>query len=159
MALQPFVGSSPLFGFLILCTVGKTPWMGDRPVVRPLPIHRTTKAQNKHTEIFMPRVRFESKIQLLVRVKRFMPQTARPFWSALCFLCLTKHTNYHLYFQKSCLILLKIIKLVIIYSAECSVLKVSLSGRFICAIMSRRRVRSTKSQRTHVAICSVQTAA
>jgi hypothetical protein len=28
MALQPFVGSWPLFSFLILYTLGRTPWMG-----------------------------------------------------------------------------------------------------------------------------------
>jgi hypothetical protein len=34
--------------FLILYTVGRTPWTGDQPVARPLPKHRTTK-QNKRT--------------------------------------------------------------------------------------------------------------
>jgi hypothetical protein len=33
--------------FLILYTVGGNPWTGDQPVARPLPIHRTTKTQNK----------------------------------------------------------------------------------------------------------------
>jgi hypothetical protein len=42
MALQPFVGPWPLFGFLILHTVGRTPWTGDQPVASPLPINRTT---------------------------------------------------------------------------------------------------------------------
>jgi hypothetical protein len=32
MALQPFVGPCPLFNFLILYTVGRTPWTGDQPV-------------------------------------------------------------------------------------------------------------------------------
>jgi hypothetical protein len=47
MALQPFVGPWPLFSFLILCTIGRTPWTGDQPVARPLPIHRTTQTHNK----------------------------------------------------------------------------------------------------------------
>jgi hypothetical protein len=29
------------FSFLILYTVGRTPWTGDQPVARPLPTHRT----------------------------------------------------------------------------------------------------------------------
>jgi hypothetical protein len=40
MALQPFVGPWPLFGFLILYTVGRTRWTGDQPVARPLPVYR-----------------------------------------------------------------------------------------------------------------------
>jgi hypothetical protein len=43
----------------ILYTAGKTPWAGDQPVVRPLPIHRTTQRQNKGTQISMPQVGFE----------------------------------------------------------------------------------------------------
>jgi hypothetical protein len=31
-------------------TVGRTPWMGDQPVLRPLPI----ETQNKHRQISMP---------------------------------------------------------------------------------------------------------
>jgi hypothetical protein len=35
-----------LYGsFLILYTVGRTPWTGDQPVARPLPTHRTTQTQ------------------------------------------------------------------------------------------------------------------
>jgi hypothetical protein len=37
-----------LFSFLILYTVGRTPWMGDQPVARPLPTHRITQTQDKH---------------------------------------------------------------------------------------------------------------
>jgi hypothetical protein len=40
MALQPFIGPWPLFlSFLILYTVGRTPWTGDQPVARSLPTH------------------------------------------------------------------------------------------------------------------------
>jgi hypothetical protein len=35
------------FRFLILYTVGRTPWTGDYPVARPLPTNRT----NAHTNI------------------------------------------------------------------------------------------------------------
>jgi hypothetical protein len=41
MALRPFVGSWPLFGFVILYTVARTPDTGDQPVARPLPTRRT----------------------------------------------------------------------------------------------------------------------
>jgi hypothetical protein len=42
MALQSFVGPWPFFfSFLILYTVGRTPWTWDQPVARLLPIHRT----------------------------------------------------------------------------------------------------------------------
>jgi hypothetical protein len=40
MALQPFFGPWPLFNFLILYTVGRTPWTGDQPISRPVPVHR-----------------------------------------------------------------------------------------------------------------------
>jgi hypothetical protein len=50
------------FSFLILYTVGRTSWMGDQPVARPLLTHRTTQTQNKRTETSMPRVRFELTI-------------------------------------------------------------------------------------------------
>jgi hypothetical protein len=33
------------FSFLILYTVGSTPWTGDQPVARPLPTHRTTQTE------------------------------------------------------------------------------------------------------------------
>jgi hypothetical protein len=38
-------GSWPLFQFLNLYTVGRTPWTGDQPVSRPLPTHRATQSQ------------------------------------------------------------------------------------------------------------------
>jgi hypothetical protein len=36
--------------------------MGDQPVARPLPIHRTAKTQNKRTQASMPQVGFELTI-------------------------------------------------------------------------------------------------
>jgi hypothetical protein len=65
MALQPFVVPWPLFTFLILYTVGRTPWTGDQLVARlPLPVHRT------QTQTSMPRVGFEPTIIALERAER-----------------------------------------------------------------------------------------
>jgi hypothetical protein len=36
------------FSFSILYAVGTTPWMGDQPVARPLPTHRTQHRINAH---------------------------------------------------------------------------------------------------------------
>jgi hypothetical protein len=48
-----------VLSFLILYTVGRTPWTGDQLVARPLPAHRTTQIQNKRTQTSIPRVGFE----------------------------------------------------------------------------------------------------
>jgi hypothetical protein len=53
------------FSSLILYTVGRTPWMGDQPVARPLPTHRTTQTQTS-----MLRVEYEPTIPALERVKK-----------------------------------------------------------------------------------------
>jgi hypothetical protein len=53
MALQPFVGPWQLLQFLELHTVGMTPWTGDQPVGRLIPVHRTAQRQKKRTETFM----------------------------------------------------------------------------------------------------------
>jgi hypothetical protein len=50
MSLQPFVGPWPLFSFLILYTVDRTPWTGDQPVEKILSTHRTAQTQNKYME-------------------------------------------------------------------------------------------------------------
>jgi hypothetical protein len=57
------------FNFLILYTVGRTPWTGDQPVVRPLPTRRTTQTHYKSIETCMPRVGFESTTSVLERAK------------------------------------------------------------------------------------------
>jgi hypothetical protein len=67
MAVQPFVDFGRFFSFLILYTVGRTPWTGDQPVARPLRTHGTTQTQNKPTQIYMPRVVFEPTIPALER--------------------------------------------------------------------------------------------
>jgi hypothetical protein len=38
------------FSFLILYTIGRTPWAEDQPVARPQPTHRITQTQNKRTK-------------------------------------------------------------------------------------------------------------
>jgi hypothetical protein len=68
-----------LFSFLILYTVGRTPWTGDQPVASLLPTHRTTQTRNKRTQTSMPWMGFEPTIPAFERAKTvFMPQTARP---------------------------------------------------------------------------------
>jgi hypothetical protein len=57
------------FCFLILYTIGRTPWTGDQPVARLIPTHRTTQTQNKRRQTSMPRVGFESIIQVFERAK------------------------------------------------------------------------------------------
>jgi hypothetical protein len=43
-------GPWPLFLFLNLHTVGRTPWTGDFPVARPLPAHRTTQTESTQAD-------------------------------------------------------------------------------------------------------------
>jgi hypothetical protein len=57
------------FSFLILHTIGRTPWMGDQPVARPLLAHRTTQTQNKRTQASMRLLGFEPTIPASERVK------------------------------------------------------------------------------------------
>jgi hypothetical protein len=57
------------FNFLIIYTVGRTPWTGDQPVTRSLPTHGTTHTQNKRTQASMPRVGFAPTIPAFERSK------------------------------------------------------------------------------------------
>jgi hypothetical protein len=57
------------FSFLILYTVGRTPWTRDHPVAKPLPTHRTTQTQSKRTQTSMPRVGLEPTIPVFEREK------------------------------------------------------------------------------------------
>jgi hypothetical protein len=52
-------GLGRFFSFLILYTVGRTPWTEDQPVARQLPKHRTTRTQTKRTQTPIPRMGFE----------------------------------------------------------------------------------------------------
>jgi hypothetical protein len=58
-----------LFSFLILYTVGRTPWTGDQPAARPLPTHRKTQAHNKRTQTSMPWVGLEPMIPAFEQAK------------------------------------------------------------------------------------------
>jgi hypothetical protein len=70
LSLQPFFGPlAGIFSFLILYTVGRTPWTGDQPVARPLPTHRMTQTQNKRTHTPLPWVGFELTIPAFERAK------------------------------------------------------------------------------------------
>jgi hypothetical protein len=69
MAIQSFLGPWPLFSFLILYRISKTPWTEDQPVARPLPIQKTTQTQNKRTKTPIPRVRSEPTISVPERAK------------------------------------------------------------------------------------------
>jgi hypothetical protein len=44
--------------------------MGNQPVARPMPTHRTTQIQNKSTKTFMPRVGSEPTIPGFNRAKK-----------------------------------------------------------------------------------------
>jgi hypothetical protein len=53
------------------------------PVTRPLPTHRTTQTQNKHTQTSMPSVGFQPTISVLERAKTFHASDRTPLWSAI----------------------------------------------------------------------------
>jgi hypothetical protein len=57
------------FSFLILYIVCRTQWTRKQPVARPLPTHRTTQTQNKHTQTSVARFGFEPTIAVLERPK------------------------------------------------------------------------------------------
>jgi hypothetical protein len=63
--------------FLILYRVGRTPWMGDQPVARPLHTHRI----NIHRH---PCLKWDSNpwFQCSSERRQFLPQTVRPLWPA-----------------------------------------------------------------------------
>jgi hypothetical protein len=65
----PGTGPRPCSWETLLYKVGRSPWMGDHPVTRPLPTHRTTQTQNKRTQTFMPCVGFEPTIPAFERAK------------------------------------------------------------------------------------------
>jgi hypothetical protein len=67
---SPLLDLGLFLSFLILQTVGRSPWTSDHPVARPLPTHRTAKPQNKRTQTSMPWVGFELTIPGFERAKR-----------------------------------------------------------------------------------------
>jgi hypothetical protein len=85
VALQPFVGPWPLLQFRnIFYTDGRTPWMSDQPVTRPLTTHRATQTQDKRTHRH-PCLEWHSnpRSQLSTKRRQLMPKTARPLWSVM----------------------------------------------------------------------------
>jgi hypothetical protein len=66
---SPLLDLGRFFSFLILYTVGRTPWTSDYPVARPLSTQRTTQTQNKRTHIAMPQVGFEPTIPAFERAR------------------------------------------------------------------------------------------
>jgi hypothetical protein len=96
VALQPFVGPWPLFQFLDQYTVGRTPWLGDQPVVRHLRTHRTTQAQNKRTQTSMLWVGFEPTISAFKRAKTIhaLARAATVIGSVLIYRHGNKHRNW-----------------------------------------------------------------
>jgi hypothetical protein len=66
---SPLLDLGRFFSFLIFHTVGRTRWVGDQPVTRLLPAHRTTQIQNKRTQLSMLQVEFEPTIPVFERMK------------------------------------------------------------------------------------------
>jgi hypothetical protein len=78
---SPSLDLGRFFSFLILYTVGRTPWTSDQPVARPIPTYRTTETQNK---CWQPCLEWDSnpRSHRSIEQRQFMPQTARPLRSA-----------------------------------------------------------------------------
>jgi hypothetical protein len=66
---SPLLDLGRFFSFLIFYTVTRAFWMGDQPVSRPLPAHRTVQTQNKRTQTSMPQLGFEPTILVFERAK------------------------------------------------------------------------------------------
>jgi hypothetical protein len=59
---SPLLDLGHFFSFLTFYTVGRTPWMEDQPVARPMPTHKTAQTQNSRTQTLMLQVGFEPRI-------------------------------------------------------------------------------------------------
>jgi hypothetical protein len=59
--------------------------MGNKPVLRPLPIHRTTQTQNRRTQISMPEEGFEPMTPVFKRVKTVhaLDRAATVIWTCI----------------------------------------------------------------------------
>jgi hypothetical protein len=66
---SPLLDPGRFFSFLILYTVGNTPWTRDQPVAMSLPTYRTTQTHNKRTQTSMSWVEFEHTIPAFERAK------------------------------------------------------------------------------------------
>jgi hypothetical protein len=65
---SPLLNLSGFFSFLILHTVGRTPWTGDQPVTRPLPTHRINIHRHPSLEYYS-----NPRSQCSCGRRRFMP--------------------------------------------------------------------------------------
>jgi hypothetical protein len=63
-------GSLSFSSFLTLYIFGKSPCTGDQPVARPLPIHRATPKQTRHTDL--PALGENSRPQCFSRRRQFV---------------------------------------------------------------------------------------
>jgi hypothetical protein len=72
VVLEHFVGPWPLFQLLDLYTVVRAHWMGDQPVARPLPAHRTIQRINAHKHLCVKWVS-NPQSQRSNELKLFMP--------------------------------------------------------------------------------------
>jgi hypothetical protein len=68
--------------------------MGDQPLERPLPAHRTTQTQNKCTQTSMPRVGFELMIPVCERAETVNAlDRAATVIGSLCNYCILEFQN------------------------------------------------------------------
>jgi hypothetical protein len=67
---SPLLDLGRFLSFLLLYRVGRSSPIGNQPVARPLPTHRTTQTQYKDTQTPMPWMRFEPTILPFERAKR-----------------------------------------------------------------------------------------
>jgi hypothetical protein len=67
---SPLLGLGRSFSFLTFYTVGRAPWTGDQPVIRPLHAYRPAQTESKCTQTSMPHVAFEPTIPVFERTKR-----------------------------------------------------------------------------------------
>jgi hypothetical protein len=76
---SPLLDLGCFFSFLILYTVGTTPWTGDQPVARPLPA-RTGQHKHRIKAHRHPCLKWDLKqsSQCLSGRKQFMPKTTPP---------------------------------------------------------------------------------
>jgi hypothetical protein len=72
---SPLLGLARFLSFLILYTVGRTPWTGNQPIARPLPTRRTAQTQNKRTQYRHPYLEWDSnpRSQCSSERRQFMP--------------------------------------------------------------------------------------
>jgi hypothetical protein len=66
---SPLLGLGYYLSFVILHIAGRTPWMWDQPVPRPVHSHRRAQTENKRTQTSMPQVGFEPMTPVFERTK------------------------------------------------------------------------------------------